>query len=222
MLPSPFLAAVSEPDQKRIIQRCTRRRYGAGAFLFYGGDAGDSLHLIVKGKVAILAGGALGDVLMLSILSVGEVFGELALIGEEPHRTTSVRALEPTETLVLTREDFEELRTHHPSVDRFLVALLATQVRRLTTRIVETAEVPAAARVYRRIVELAEMFGASTSEAPVPVTQEQLASMAGVKLRVTNRVISDARRDGLLDTGRGRLTLHDMAELRRRAGLRPR
>jgi CRP/FNR family transcriptional regulator, cyclic AMP receptor protein len=220
LVASPFLAAVSEQDQRRIIQLCTRRRYATGAFLFYGGDAGDSLHLIVKGKVAILAGGALGDVLMLSVLSVGEVFGELALIGEEPHRTTSVRALEPTETLVLRRDDFEELRRQHPSVDRFLVALLAARVRRLTTRIVETAEVPAATRVYRRIVELADTFGATTPEASVPVTQDQLASMAGVKLRVTNRVIGDARRDGLLDTGRGRLMLYDLTELRRRAGLR--
>ena len=46
----------------------------------------------------------------LSILTVGEVFGELTLIGEEHHRTTTVQALEPTETLVLRRGDFEELR----------------------------------------------------------------------------------------------------------------
>jgi CRP/FNR family cyclic AMP-dependent transcriptional regulator len=218
LAPSLFLAAVNEQDQRRIIQLCIRRRYAGGAFLFYAGDAGDSLYLIVKGKVAILVGGALGDVQMLSILGVGQVFGELALIGEEHHRTTSVQALEPTETLVLRRADFEELRHQHPSVDRFLVALLANQVRRLTSRIVEAAEVPATARVYRRIVDLAELFEATDGPAQVPITQDQLASMAGVKLRVTNRVIGDARRDGVLDTGRGRLTLLDLPELRRRAG----
>ncbi len=176
--------------------------------------------MIVKGKVAICAGGALGEVSILSILGVGEVFGELTLVGDEPHRTATVQAIEATETLVLYRGDFDELRVRHPSVDRFLIALLASQVRRLTRRVVEAAEVPATTRVYRRIVELAEIFGATEPGAHVPITQEQLASMAGVKLRITNKVLGEARRDGILATARRRLTLLDFPELRKRAGHR--
>jgi CRP/FNR family transcriptional regulator, cyclic AMP receptor protein len=104
-------------------------------------------------------------------------------------------------------------------VDRFLVALLAAKVTRLTHQMVELAEMPAAARVYRRIVDLGDLFNATTPGTAIPVTQDQLASLAGVKLRITNRVISDAKRDGLIEAGRRRLAVLNLPELRKRAQL---
>jgi CRP-like cAMP-binding protein len=209
--------SVSEADRRRIMQRCTRLRFPNGAFIFHAGEAGDSLHIIAKGKVAVLAGGRLGDALMVSILGVGDVFGELALVGEDQHRSATTQALEAVETMVLHRSDWEELRRDHASVDRFLIALLARQVSRLTYQLTEIIEVPAPQRVYRRIVALARLYGTEYRGGVIPVTQTQLASMAGVKLRVTNKVIADARNDRLLETGKGRLIVQDPEELRRRA-----
>jgi CRP-like cAMP-binding protein len=73
-------------------------------------------------------------------------------------------ALEPTETLSLRRDQFEALRSAHPSVDRMLVQILAARVRRLNADLVEALFVPAETRVLRRVAALAG--GASSCSTP--------------------------------------------------------
>ena len=53
----------------------------------------------------------------------------------------------------------------------------------------------------------------------IPLTQDQLASLAGVHLRLTSRVLGEARAAGLLDTNKGRLVIKDLPALRNRARL---
>jgi CRP-like cAMP-binding protein len=146
----------------------------------------------------VLSGHALGDPVMLRVLGPDEVFGEQALLSASPTRMATVQSLLATETMALSRSAFEELRRSHPSVDRFLVAVLAAEVRRLSQQIVELTELPAETRVYRRIVAMAELFDATEDGASIPLAQHHLASLAYAKLRATNRVLADARRDGVL------------------------
>jgi CRP/FNR family transcriptional regulator, cyclic AMP receptor protein len=217
---SQLIDALDDETRRRLLQHCNRVRFGSGAYIFHAGEAGESVHMIESGRVAVLAGGALGDPITLRILGPGDVFGELALLSSAHRRTATIQAITLTETLVLHRAAFEEVRRSHPSVDRFLVTLLASQVTRLTEQIVEAAELPAATRIYRRLVQLGTLFEVVGSPAPIPVSQAQLASMAGAKLRVTNAVLADAKGDGLLDLARRRIVVLDWAEVHRRAHLR--
>jgi CRP/FNR family cyclic AMP-dependent transcriptional regulator len=155
----------------------------------------------------------------------GDFFGEQALLSARAVRSATIQALEPTETLVVNRGDFEELRRQHPEVDRLLIGVLAQMVERLTRQVAELTETPGTVRIYRRIVALAELYGGNGEGAPeegveIPLTQDQLASLAGVHLRLTSRVLGEARAAGLLDTNKGRLVIKDLPGLRRRARLR--
>jgi CRP/FNR family transcriptional regulator, cyclic AMP receptor protein len=217
---SQLLDELSHDARRRLLQRCNRVRFGSGAYIFHAGEAGDSLHIIESGRVAVLAGGALGEPVTLMILSAGDVFGELALLSVEHRRTATIQAMTTTETFVLHRADFEDVRRTHPSVDRFLIRLLAEDVRRLTEQVVEAAELPAPTRIYRRIVRLGTLFEVAGSNTPIPVSQTQLASMAGAKLRVTNAVLAKAKGDGVLDLARRRIAVLDWNEVHRRARLR--
>ena len=102
---------------------------------------------------------ALGDVVTLTMLGPGESFGEQALLDHARRsRTASAVALEPVEARTLQRQHFDELRRLQPSVDRMLVEILAAQVRRLSTHLVEALYLPveradgAAPRRARRAV----------------------------------------------------------------------
>ena len=63
----------------------------------------------------------------------------------------------------------------------------------------------------------------ATAAAPIeiPLTQDQLAGLAGVHLRLTSRVLGEARAAGLLDTSKRRLVVRDLEGLRQRAELGP-
>jgi CRP-like cAMP-binding protein len=205
------------------MDRCRRRQYGRGAYLVYEGDPGDSLHLITEGRVAVLVGGAQGNPFAVALMGPGDFFGEQALLNARAVRSATIQALEPTETLVINRGDFEELRRQHPEVDRLLIGVLAQMVDRLTRQVAELTEIPGTVRIYRRIVALAELYGTNGegtgTAVEIPLTQDQLASLAGVHLRLTSRVLGEARAAGLLDTNKGRLVIKDLPGLRRRARL---
>ncbi len=211
-----LLTSLDPRDRVAVTQRCTRLRYERGAYLFHAGEAGDALHFILKGRVSILAGVG-GDPVILAIMGKGEVVGEQALLSDAGLRTATAKALEPTETMRLRKAEFDELRRQNPAIERLLVNILAGQVRRLTNQVHELVNVPATTRIYRRLVDLAELYEVAHDGGDIPVTQDQVASMAGVRLRITNRVLNDAKAAGLVSTANRRITVENWDELRRRA-----
>ena len=221
----PLLAALTEEARASLLKRCRRRQYGRGAYLVYEGDPGDSLHLIVRGRVAVLIGGADGNPFTVALMGAGDFFGEQALLNRAAVRGATIQAIEPTETLVVGRGEFEELRQQHPELDRLLIGVLVAMVDRLTRQVAELTDVPGTVRIYRRIVALAELYAvdAAPAAAPIeiPLTQDQLAGLAGVHLRLTSRVLGEARAAGLLDTSKRRLVVRDLEGLRQRAELGP-
>src|SRR5574341_2013272 len=78
--------------------------------VFNEGDRGDSLYIIVSGKVQVWEGERL-----LNVLGEGDLFGELALLDPEP-RLATVKAIESTRLLRLDEAHFREVLAVRPEV----------------------------------------------------------------------------------------------------------
>lgn len=189
------------------------RRFDRGVVLFHEGEAGGSLHVLMRGRVAIRATTPDGDTVTLNVIGPGAAFGELSLLDSATTRTASVQAIEPVQTLVLQRADFDRLRRTYPSVDRLLVEYLAAQVRRLSERLTEALCFEARTRVLRRLLDLDAVFDGG----PVPVTQEEISTMAGTTRPTVNRVMQDLAEAGIIELGRGRFIVIDSTALARAA-----
>lgn len=211
-----LLSSLNDDERRRVLANAVRRKYAKGEVLFHEGDAGDSLHLIEKGHVAIRVGTALGDVSTHTVLGPGDAFGEQALLTADARRTASAVALDATETRALRSAEFSNLMHDHPAVALVLIDLLAAQVRRLSDRLVEALYVPAETRVLRRVLELATLFGGG-EPVIIPVTQDDIASMAGTTRPTANRVLKAAAESGVLALTRGRVEVLDAELLARRA-----
>ena len=189
------------------------RRFDRGVVLFHEGEAGGSLHVLMRGRVAIRATTPDGDTVTLNVIGPGAAFGELSLLDSATTRTASVQAIEPVQTLVLQRADFDRLRRTYPSVDRLLVEYLAAQVRRLSERLTEALCFEARTRVLRRLLDLDAVFDGG----PVLVTQEEISTMAGTTRPTVNRVMQDLAEAGIIELGRGRFIVIDSTTLARAA-----
>jgi CRP-like cAMP-binding protein len=220
-MPWSFLEGVPEEDRRRLLAATRRKKFARREVLFHDGDPADTVHLLDRGRVAVRITTPLGDVATLRVRGPGEVIGELALLGVEVgRRTATVVALERVETLVLHRDQFAELRRRHPSVDAFLLDVLAGEVGRLSGLLVEALHVPADTRVVRRLLALAAIYSvgeASMAGAEVALTQEDLASLAGTSRATVNRVVGEAEKAGLVELRRGRVIVLDPEGLERRA-----
>lgn len=214
----PLLAHVPEEDVQLVLSVARRRKFDRGEVVFHEHDPADTLHLIDKGRFVARVGTPLGDTAILTVMGPGQMFGELALLGAaDERRSATVAALEPSETRSVHRLDFERLRARHPETSEILIAILSGQVRRLTTHLVDALYVPAEKRVRRRLVEMVAVYDdATTAEVVVPLTQEDLAGLAGTSRATANRVLREEEARGAVRLGRGRTTVLDVEALTRR------
>jgi CRP/FNR family transcriptional regulator, cyclic AMP receptor protein len=109
-------------------------RHRAGEVIFHQGEPGDALHVIVGGMVKLVLPSPSGDEAILATLRRQAFFGELARLDRRPQSTTAV-ALEPTEIIIVPRPAFMELIGARAYAREVLLAVLASELRRLTGRV---------------------------------------------------------------------------------------
>jgi len=209
----PLLASLPAEDVRELLAIARRRTFAKGEVVFHRDDPAESLHLVVRGYFGARVQTPLGDSVLLDVMGPGRSFGELALLLPDSRRSAAVAALEKGETRSVFRDDFTNLLRRHPGVKDVLLTLVAQQLERASNRLAEAHYVDAETRVRRRLLELGETYGRRDGSTLIPLTQEELAEMAGTSRATVNRVLRDEERRGVLQLGRGRTTVVDAAEL---------
>ena len=207
---------------------CLRlRRFRRDETIFHQGDPGDALYIVASGTVKVLLPAPnTGEPAILATLGRGQFFGELAMLDGEPH-SASVVALEPTETLVLGRDDFGRLFEAEPSIRRSLVLALSRELRRLTDHVEALHFLDLPGRLALRIADLArsaasdgaatipDSSGGPTGEVRLdwPYTQAELAGMVGGSRESVNRLLADFVGRGLIRFEQDTLVVPDAGRL---------
>lgn len=218
MLETQLFAGLPEQELRRLVAVARRRLFVRNEVVFHQGDPADTLHLIARGRFASRVTTRLGDAVITTVHGAGEAFGELALVEPGAARSTSMVALEPGETYAIAQVDFDRLRRQHPAVNDVLVRVLAQRLRRQSELLVEALFVGAQTRVLRRLSELATLYGSREAETVVPLTQEEIAGLAGTSRATVNRVLRAEQKRGTVELHRGKTRVLDPEALARRAG----
>jgi CRP/FNR family cyclic AMP-dependent transcriptional regulator len=194
------------------------RHYGRGEVVCHEGDPGDVVHLIQSGRVAARLSTSRGESVTLSVMGPGEVFGEMALFNERDERTATIVALEAVETLTLRKEAFHDLRHDHPEVSDMFLRLLARRAERLSGLVAEAHFVPVDRRVARRLYEVGRLYLGDGVPVVVPLTQDDVAGLAGTTRPTANQALRRLEELGLVRLARGRVEILDPPGLRARTG----
>jgi CRP/FNR family transcriptional regulator, cyclic AMP receptor protein len=199
-----LLADVPAEEVRRLLAISRRRTFAKGEVVFHRGDPGDSLHLVVKGTFAVRITTPRADTVTVAVRGPGDNFGEMALTDAAHHRSATVVALEPAETMAVYYGEFERLRRAHPQIGEMLVAFLAGEVRRQNQLLLDALYVPAEQRVLRRLAELADTYA---HDGVIGLTQEELAQIAGTSRATVNRVLRSEEAKGAIALRRGKVVV---------------
>src|SRR5918911_229744 len=202
-----LFAGLGEEAILAIAALCTKRQLESGEVLFQKGDKGDALYGVRRGRVRIETGTAGGGRLALNVLGPGDLFGEIALFDGQP-RTADAIAAEPSELFMVRRSDFLGFLEREPRITIRLLELLCQRIRWVSDRMEEAVLLPLHARLARRLCALADDFGSE-----VHISQEELGVYVGAARESVNRQLQEWRRAGIIDLGRGRISLLDMERL---------
>ncbi len=111
----PLFKGLAALELDRFAELLREKSYPKGSVILFEDDPGDSLFIVREGRVKVVLVAEDGREVILGLLGVGEHFGELSLIDDQP-RSAHVIAMEESALLVLRRDDFRRRVEASPSV----------------------------------------------------------------------------------------------------------
>lgn len=191
------------------------RTYAPGELLFVEGDRSRSVYACVDGRVRLFLTMPSGRELLIGVKTVGDEFGELSAL-DGRRRSATAAALEHSVVAELSCDRFMELLLDRPDLSVAVCQSLSAELRRANDRLVTRNTGSALIRTGRMLVELASMkmrHERAAGPYELTITQDDLAAWIGATRESTARSLARFRRDGLVRTGRCRITVLDVVAL---------
>ncbi|KAF1061364.1 MAG: CRP-like cAMP-activated global transcriptional regulator [Pseudomonas citronellolis] len=190
------------------------RRLPAGQRLFIRGDAPCGLYGVVEGMMRISVVGENGKEALLALVEPPNWFGEICLFDGQP-RTHDAYAEKPTVLLQVPMAELHALLEAHPQYWRDFALLMSHKLRMAFSLLEEQALLPAAQRLARRLLLIAEGYGGvEVSRSELNLPQEQLAAMLSLSRQTTNHLLKELEARGILRLSYSHIELLDIPGLR--------
>jgi CRP-like cAMP-binding protein len=211
----PLFAPLSADALRELSERTRVRRYARGSTIFYQGDPGLWLCIVQAGRVKLCVTSTEGRELIIDLLEPGDVFGELAVLDGEPRSADAV-AVEPTELLMLDRDEFVRFLLDRPPVAVQLLGILSRRLRRDTRLIQDAAFLDVAARLARTVLRLAVEPPDGGPRITHRLNQSDLAGLTGTTRETLNKWLGVFESQGLIRRDKGRIVVLDPVRLSKR------
>ncbi len=213
-----LLGHLTPEELDRLLAPARVERVDEGRVLFRKGDAGDRLYVVLSGRISIGTTSEAGKEVVFNVLGRGEVFGEIALLDGKA-RTADATAMAESHLLVLDRADFMPFLERHPEVAARLIAVLCERVRWVSESYEDALFMELPARLAKRLLVLAQSHGepgeGKTTRIEFPLSQQELANMAGVSREAVNKLLRAWQSEGLIAQDKHHVTILDPARLKR-------
>ncbi|MBK9339044.1 MAG: Crp/Fnr family transcriptional regulator [Lewinellaceae bacterium] len=198
-----------------LMARHTQRSYAKGEQFFVPDDLSDRIFFITEGRVKISTMNEDGKEITKAILGKGEVFGELALVGEERRRDWAT-ALEKTITCVVTLEEMRSLMRERSELNLFFMKIFGARQLEMERRLESLVFRDSRSRIVEFLVELTRARGERVGYEWVirkPITHQEIANLTATSRQTVTTTLNDLRYKKLLTFNRARLLVRDLEGL---------
>jgi CRP-like cAMP-binding protein len=209
-----LLRSVPAQDLEAAVAVSRLRAFRRGQIVFATGDPGDTLVVVISGRVKVVVRSADGGELTLTIIGPGSVLGELSVADGGP-RSADAEALEECQLLLIPRETIRDICGRVPTAAQALTASIAATLRRLT----EAASDLVFLDLPRRVAKVLLSHSAGNDGViRVKLRQEELAHQVGGTRQSVNAALRGFERRGWIEVRDRAVTVTHAAALDQFAG----
>jgi len=203
----PLFASFPDDQLRTLTTMVTRRSAARSTTIMAGGDATDSLYIVLSGRLKVMMSDSDGKEVILSILGPGEFFGEMGLIDDEP-RSASVVTIEPCELLAIAKRDFKKCLLENNEMAMAVMRGLVRRLREADRKIGSLALLDVYGRVARLLLDMAEnVNGEKVVTKRLP--KQDIAKMIGASREMVSRVMKDLQTGGYIEMRGFNIVLRD-------------
>jgi CRP-like cAMP-binding protein len=192
-----------------------------GQVIFHEGEPGDSLYIVLAGKVKLGRKSADGRENLVALMGPSDQFGELSMFDPGPRTTTAV-AVTDSRLARMPKQALRQWITDRPEIAEKLLRVLARRLRRTNNMLADLIFTDVPGRVAKQLLQLGSKFGSIDGghlRVTHDLTQEELAQLVGASRETVNKALADfASRGWLRLEGKG-VVIMDRERLARRARL---
>jgi len=196
---------IGDPMVRELAKRGQVRAFPKNAVIINEGDRGDSLYVILSGRVKVYVSDDDGREMILDIYGPGDYVGEMALDGRP--RSASVMTLEPTTCSVVTRDELRTAISANPDIAMALISTLIDRARIATDNVKNLALMDVYGRVARLLLSLAKEDGGKLV-VPERMTQQDIADRVGASRDMISRIFKDLTIGGYVTIENRTITIH--------------
>ena len=189
----PLFSALDERELESLAARASEKHFEPEENLFWEGDDCQGLHLLVDGSVKILKASPSGREMMLDMVHAPSSVAELPLFDRGAY-PASVRAVKPSTTLFINRNDFYQACRQNPDLALKLLAVVGRRLRQL----VYVVESITFGSVTKRLARLLLDEAGEQPGATIGLTHQELASRLGTVREVVSRNLARFRVQGFV------------------------
>ncbi|MDH4581525.1 Crp/Fnr family transcriptional regulator [Pseudomonas sp. BN415] len=203
--------------QDDLLAMAQLRRLEPGQRLFRRGDPPCGLYAVLDGAIRVGSISESGKEALLVLVEPPHWFGEISLFDGQP-RTHDAFAEGPVTLFSLPQAPLLALLQQRPEHWRDFALLMSQKLRLAFIALEEMSLLPAPQRLARRLLMIAEGYGAGTSQRRViHLAQEQLAMMLAISRQTTNQILKELEAQGALRLNYGEIEILDPERLRHAA-----
>jgi CRP/FNR family cyclic AMP-dependent transcriptional regulator len=203
----PLFSSFPEDQLRMLAAVVTRRSAARSSTVMAGGDATDSLYIVLSGRLKVMMSDAEGKEVILSILGPGEFFGEMGLIDDSP-RSASVVAIEACELLSIAKRDFKKCLADNFEMTMAVMRGLVRRLREADRKIGSLALLDVYGRVARLLLDMSETVdGEKIVTKRLP--KQDIAKMIGASREMVSRVMKDLQMGGYIEMRGSNIVLRD-------------
>ncbi|QQL50254.1 response regulator [Mucilaginibacter ginkgonis] len=195
---------------KKITAERKGREFKKNQVIYYEGDKGNHLYLVLSGRVKTIKLAEDGRELMTGMFYADNYLGVNAILSGEPFKDTAT-AMEDSFLYMIPKDLLDNLLNLYPDVARKFIKLLSCDIRKKEDQLMQLAYHSVRKRMAEAIVRLSR-GGDSVTEG-FRISRDDLAAMAGMATETVSRTLSDFKDEGLIDKKGSAITILDMTRL---------
>ena len=214
---STLLAGLSAVDRAALLDAGTKVHRADGYRMIEQGTDNDHAYLLLSGTVKISAGDGNGHSALLGIRIAGDLVGEMGSL-EGTTRSADVTACGVVTAKVIRAAELRALTRQRPDIAVGIAMMIGRRLRWANRRRLDFTSRDPRARVAHVLYEVVRGYGVKRPthwEIGVPLTQSEIASLAGTKLRTAEKELQTFEREGVLIRKYRRIDVGDLDRLRR-------
>jgi CRP-like cAMP-binding protein len=204
------LRAATDEDVVAIAQMGIQRAVEEGGFFFLQGDPAEYLYIMLNGRAKLCQIAPDGQQVNLRTLNPNQLFGAVGAVDPLATYPACAQALEDSSALAIRSDQFRKLLEERPHLSFGLMKLMTSYIAEMQNRYREMVTEKVEQRIARVLLRLAGQTGKRVDEGvriELSFSRQDLAEMAGTTLYTVSRILSAWEKQGLISTGRERVTL---------------